>query len=147
MFAKIHHFVKSNINLFNFLGLHWFRKCIDLRHYCILICRVIFMKQATMNLSFNNLSGIIKKKKKRKECEWKWTYPRQSNKSHFRFKATIYLSNYYETASCKQNLIQIQQVYNGVKNCNLAKISINQSMTKFLALLWCVAAILLNETN
>lgn len=88
-----------------------------------------------------------KKKKKRKECEWKWTYPRQSNKSHFRFKATIYLSNYYETASCKQNLIQIQQVYNGVKNCNLAKISINQSMTKFLALLWCVAAILLNETN
>lgn len=77
----------------------------------------------------------------------KWIYPRQSNKPHFRFKATVYLSNYYETASCKQNLIQIQQVYNGVKNCNLAKISINQSMTKFLALLWCIAVILLNKIN
>ena len=144
MFAKIHHFVKFNINLYNFLGVHWFRKCIDLRHFCILIHRIIFMKQATMNLSCNNLSGIEKKKKK---CEWKWIYPRQSNKSHFRFKSTVYLSNYYETASCKQNLIQIQQVYNGVKNRNLAKISINQSMTKFIAVLWCIAVIFLNKIN
>lgn len=80
--------------------------------------------------------------------KWKYIYPEQNDKSLFRAETAIYLPNYSEGPMCIKCLTAI--LITGIcwcKNYNLAKISINQSMTKVLAVLWYVAIILLNKIN